>query len=298
MKISQLREHLADPATLGVRVRARRSPEAVIRRQAELARALGFDRPFLVLSFDCDTADDAAVVTGVHRRLAELGVCPTYAVPGALLERAADVYAPLAETGAEFVNHGGAEHTYFDDRLGRHASSFFYDTLDPERVSRDIEDGHRICRDVLGKTPRGWRTPHFGTYSAPAQLRHLHQTLLALDYRFSSSTLPRVALRHGPLYRGFGLPELPVTGIPIAPLEILDTWGFFAAPDRTRTPVEYLEQAQLLARAIANAGAGVINVYGDPLHIHDSPEFFAAVEAWTRVAEPISFAGLLDRIAA
>ena len=107
--------------------------------------------------------------------------------------------------------------------------------------------------------------------------------------------MPLVGLRHGPLYSGFGLAELPVTGVPVAPLEILDTWGFFAAPDRTRTPSDYSRQAHLLAEQIADAGAGVINVYGDPLHVHDRPEFMDAVPAWTSVAEPVSFSELLER---
>ena len=288
----------ADPLATGARWRARVDPAGFLRRHARLARRVGIDRLYLVLSFDCDTAHDAAVVAGVHDRLRRLGVQPTYAVPGALLKRASDVYCALAKDGAEFLNHGGVEHTYFDKELGRDASCFFYDEIGPTRVRRDIEQGHGLVTDVLGQSPAGFRTPHFATYSAASQLRHLYSVLCDLGYRFSTSATPRFAIRHGPVSRALGLLELPVTGIPSSPFEILDTWAFFAAPDRLRSPADYVEQAQALASGLSAAGAGLINVYGDPAHIHDRPEFFEAVEAWVSVAEPISYDRLLDQVTA
>ena len=296
--LTRARAVTRDPIAAAVVWRARRDAASFVQRQARLARRAGIDRVYFLLSFDCDTDDDAAVVWDVHERVSDLGVRPTYAVPGELLRRSADVYRRIAVTGAEFLNHGGAEHTYFDEQLGRHASCFFYDRLGPDRVRQDVENGDRIVTEVLGARPRGFRTPHFGTYAQPAELRYLHGILGQLGYRFSSSTLPRFGLRHGPVSRRLGLPELPVTGVPEAPFEVLDTWGFFAAPDRSRTPGDYVGQARLLARALAKEGAGVINVYGDPIHIHDRPEFFEAVSAWVELAEPVSYTTLLDRVGA
>lgn len=292
----RVRSVARDPVGTALAWRAKRDARGLLERHASLTRRAGIDRVYLVLSFDCDTAEDAEVAWDVHERLDKLGVRPSYAVPGALLERAAEVYGRIAATGSEFLNHGGAEHTYFDATLRRHASCFFYDQLSPERVRGDIEDGDGIVTEVLGSRPQGFRTPHFGTYSRPAQLRQLHRVLQTLRYRFSSSTMPRFGLRHGPLSDYLGLPELPVTGVPDAPLAVFDTWGFFAAPDRTRTPLEYLAQAGVLAETLEELGAGLINVYGDPSHIHDRPEFFDAVRLWAEAAEPISFGGLLDRL--
>jgi peptidoglycan/xylan/chitin deacetylase (PgdA/CDA1 family) len=269
---------------------------ALTRRHARLARRAGLDRVYLVLSFDCDTIDDAAVAWDVHERLERLGVQPAYAVPGALLERAAGVYERIAATGAEFLNHGGVEHTYFDESLGRHASCFFYETLEPPRVREDIVAGDRIVAAFLDRKPEGFRTPHFGTYQRMKQLRYLHAVLRELGYRFSTSTMPRLGLRHGPVFERFGLPELPLTGCPESPLGVLDSWGFFGAPDRTHGPAHYVRQAHLLADALSTAGAGLINVYADPVHIHDREEFLEAVAAWTTVAEPVSYSELLTRI--
>lgn len=294
--IARMRAIVRDPLATAVRLRAQRDRGALLRRQARLARRVGLDRPYLILSFDCDTAADAEAVPAVHERLAGLGVTPTYAVPGALLRQAAAVYGPLAAAGVEFLNHGGVEHTYFDEALGRQASCFFYDELDEDRIRQDVEDGHAAVSEVTGAAPSGFRTPHFGTFQKPDQLRFLHATLARLGYRFSTSTVPRVALRHGPVTARFGLPEVPVTGIPAEPFSILDTWAFFAAPARTYEPGDYVEQARAVAEAVGAAGAGVINVYGDPLHVRDRDEFFAAVELWAGVAEPVSYAELLDRV--
>jgi hypothetical protein len=295
-QLGEQRVH-GDLAARALRLRARVNAGGLQRRHARLARRLGIDGVYLVLSFDCDTDEDAEVAWAVHERLAAIGVRPVYAVPGELLRRGAEVYRRIAGTGAEFLNHGGVEHTYFDTERSRHASCFFYDTLTPERVRRDVEEGHAIVADVIGRAPEGFRTPHFGTYQQPEQLRYLHGILGELGYRFSTSTTPGYGLRHGPAFDAFGLTELPVTGQPSAPLDILDTWAYFAAPDRTGDAAGYLDQAELLAEQAERAGAGLINVYGDPVHVHDSEEFFAAVERWASIATPVSYGELLGGLA-
>ena len=288
---------IADLGARALRLRARvGGGMGLQRRHARLARRAGLDRVYLVLSFDCDTDDDAAVAWDVHERLAALGVKPVYAVPGGTLKRGADAYGRIAADGAEFLNHGGREHTYFDEQLGRHASNFFYDQQTPERVARDVDEGHAIVTEVVGREPRGFRTPHFGTFQEDDQLQRLHDQLKGLGYAFSTSTTPRFGVRHGPVSRRFGLPELPVTGVPSAPAEILDTWAFFAAPDRVYGPADYVEEARALAANAERAGAGVINVYGDPVHVHGHDEFFDAVAEWARVATPVSYTELLERM--
>jgi peptidoglycan/xylan/chitin deacetylase (PgdA/CDA1 family) len=285
-----------EPGTASIRWRARRNPATLAERQVELARRAGLTDAYLVLSFDCDTEEDARVVPDVHARLDGLGVEPTYAVPGELLRRTPDVYLELATAGVKFLNHGGKEHTYFDDHLGRYASCFFYDRMPPELVREDIVRGHQVVQEVLGIEATGWRTPHFGTYGRPGQLRFLHSALSDLGYRFSSSTTPIVGLRWGPVVDRYGLPELPVTGAPASPLQILDSWGYFAAPERNREPGDYLREAKALADAVSAAGVGIINVYADPSHIHDRSEFFEAVSMWRDIATPTSYEDLLERL--
>lgn len=287
---------LLSPARIAERIRLRRDPGSIYSRHSAQARRLGLDGLHLILSFDCDTTEDIDSAWGVHERLLEMDVQPAYAVPGALLRRGADVYRRIAATGSEFLNHGDAEHTYFDEQRGRYASCFFYDQIGQGRVRIDVEAGDRSVREVLEVAPRGFRAPHFGTYQRPSDLRFLHSVLGELGTSYSSSTGPSYGLRYGPLFRRFGLDEFPVSGMASAPREILDTWSCFEAPDRKRTSADFRNEAEALAREFGAAGSGIINIYGDPSHIHDHEEFFDGIAALRAVATPSSFASVVEAV--
>ena len=100
-------------------------PIGLWKRYAKLFQAFPSSSSILTLSFDCDTDQDIDVVWDVHSRLMDINILPVYAVPGDLLKRGEKVYTRIFETGAQFINHGGREHTYFDKKLNRHASCFF-----------------------------------------------------------------------------------------------------------------------------------------------------------------------------
>ena len=108
------------------RIIRRIKPEWIWAFYANKARHL-LNQSYFILSFDCDTEEDIMVACDVHQRLKEIGITPVYAVPGELLKKGENVYRKLYETGAEFINHGGREHTYFDKKYQRQASSFFYE---------------------------------------------------------------------------------------------------------------------------------------------------------------------------
>ena len=165
-----------------------------------------------------------------------------------------------------------------------------------ELIREDVLMGDRTVREVIGRAACGFRTPHFGTFQSVEQLQWLHGVIGELGYRFSSSTVPAWGFREGPVFDRFGRLELPVSGGGEAPLSVLDTWSCFEAPDRVRTPADYEREAAALGSALADAGAGVLNVYGDPSHIHGREEFFRAVQGWLEVAQPASYAGLLDAL--
>lgn len=265
-------------------------------RYAALARRNGLDQLHLVLSFDCDTPEDAEVTGGLHRRLVDLGAKPVYAVPGELLERSPETYAAIAADGYEFLNHGYTEHVFVDPDTQRYASCFFYDELPREAVRNDIVRGGRAVEAVTGSRPTGFRVPHFGTFQRPDQLRFLREVLVEEGYRYSSSTTPVFGFRRGPAHRADGIVEFPVSGMRSRPLTILDTWGCFEAPDRSRTADDYFVEGRATAEALAGRGVGILNFYGDPIHVHDEPAFFRTVESWLDVAAPISYADLLERL--
>ncbi len=250
------------------------------------------DRSYFILSFDCDTEEDISVVWDVHSKLQDIGITPVYAVPGALLKKGHKVYKRIQKTGAEFINHGGREHTYFDKTLSRHASCFFYDQESYSTVKEDIFLGHKILKDVLGVTANGWRTPHFGTFQKPEDLEFLCSVLKELDYKFSTSTSPQMAYQYDPIYKTHSLIEIPVTGIFSEPFNIMDTWAYFGAPDRVKTPEDYLVDVNSIKK-LASETPLLINIYGDPSHIHDQPKFFQAMKNLVDITPNVSYSHLL-----
>ena len=232
----------------------------------------------------------------MHERLARLGVQPVYAVPGELLNAGQKVYRQIAELGAEFINHGYRDHTYFDRSLGIYASCFFYDQLPLETVREDIVRGDQNLRSTLGIQPIGFRAPHFGTFQKPAQLRFQHKVLRELGYRFSTSTLPLYAYHFGPAFRQFGILELPVSGMGSMPLRVLDSWSCFAAPGRRFGAKDYVREGRLAGEHFKSMGIGLLNFYVDPSHIHDREEFFETVALWAKIAKPLTYSQLLAQI--
>lgn len=268
----------------------RRDSGRLFDRYGRLARAAGVDGLHLVLSFDCDTMGDAEVAWDVHERLLDLGVTASYAVPGEILERGADVYRRIAATGAEFLNHGHIEHTVKRD--GVYTSTLFYDQIPLDQVRDDVMSGHRTVTEVVGREPVGFRTPHFGTFQKPAQLKFLHDVLTDLGYLYSSSTVPLFGFRFGPASSRYGVLEFPVSGTASAPLDILDSWAFFAAPDRVHDADDYPREAAAVTGLYERAGAGILSFYADPSQVHDQEGFFDAVAGWAQAAEPTSYAEL------
>ena len=190
-----------DPLRYTFVLLGRCAPEILFLNYARLAKGQRLRRSYFILSFDCDTDLDIAVAESVHSRLAEIGIVPVYAVPGQLLEKGADVYRRIADSGAEFINHGYYVHTHFHPDTRIYMSSFFYDRLSPETILDDIQRGHQAHLAVLGKAPRGFRVPHFATFQRPAHLNFLHNALERMGYQYSSSTMPLYGFRYGPAPR-------------------------------------------------------------------------------------------------
>jgi hypothetical protein len=279
---------------LAVLLRATRP--ALQARRLRLARRQGVRRPAFVLSLDCDTDLDLDVVPEVHGRLVASGILPVYAVPGALLEAGADVYRPLAAE-AEFLNHGQDRHCRFDPERGSYESWLFYDQEPWEIVEADVRAGHATHERVLGRAPRGFRAPHFGTLHGTARLRQLHALLVSMGYEYSSSTMPLYGLVRGPVVPVDGLLELPVNGYPMAPNRVLDSWSARYAPERRRGMADFEEGLGHLLDELLTGRADVVHVYADPSQVVDWPGFFKVVARGAPVAVP-SLAELVARVAA
>lgn len=134
-------QRLRDPWGLAYALRLRANPDGQWSDYARFAGEAGFRKLYFVLSFDCDIDEDARVAWSVHSRLLDMGVMPVYAVPGVLLNRGEKVYRRILDSGAEFINHGYREHTYFDSSRSAYASCFFYDQQPLQVVREDIVAG-------------------------------------------------------------------------------------------------------------------------------------------------------------
>ena len=293
--LSALRKAVEHPVQAGYLLWSRLHIDSLVAAYRAEARRAGLDRLYLVVSFDCDTANDIAAAAEVHARMRQCGITPAYAVPGELLREGADAFRPIASSGAEFLNHGHRKHAYFDAAAGEYRSNFLYDQQPLAVLEEDLVGGDRAVREVLGAAPRGFRTPHFGTFQTPAQLRFLHRVLARLGYAYSSSTTPYFGWRHGPVFEKFGVKEIPVSGGGTRPFTIIDSWGCFAAPDRQLTPGDYRDETVALARRLAG-GPGLLNYYADPSHIIGQPIFFETMAELARLATPVTFTQLLARL--
>lgn len=235
------------------------------------------DTTIFILSFDCDTELDIEVLPTVIQRLKIMAIQPVLAVPGELIEKGSDLYVSLAKSGVEFINHGYVQHTRLELPGRVYLSNFSYHTLTRAQIKNDIILGHKSIQKVLGISPKGFRTPHFGSFQKKSQLTFLWNVLKEQGYEYSSSTTPVVGIKEGPSFNP-GVIELPVTGCPSWPMKVLDSWGFAFAPSRTVTKEDYVEQISLMCQEI-DAGRNLfINIYADPSQIYDWPEFFEAIE--------------------
>lgn len=296
MPLRQIASNLVHPVQSYRRAVAYTQPNKLWRRYVQLCVEAGLSRPAFIFSMDCDTEQDIDVVEEVHAKLLDRGIMTVYAVPGELLERGADVYRRVADTGAEFLNHGYRQHTLFDASTSEYRSFLFYNDLSATALEVDVREGHQTVQRVLGRVPTGFRTPHFGSFQKPGHLTRLHRLLDQLDYTFSSSTMPSFALWRGPASRRYGLYEIPVTGCYDWPLRILDSWGFRFAPGRDVGEADYVDQARKLARFLEDAGPCLINLYADPSQVFDWPEFFDAIGAFAKHNVP-SYESFLSRVA-
>jgi peptidoglycan/xylan/chitin deacetylase (PgdA/CDA1 family) len=230
-----------------------------------------------LLSFDCDTELDIEVLPGVIAKLEKIGIRPVLAVPGELIEKGQAVYKKFSENGIEFINHGYVQHTHVELPQRKYTSSFFYSNLSKSEIKQDISKGHAAICEYLGVRPKGFRTPHFGSYQKKSELRFLWKVLNELGYKFSSSTIPIEGIRKGPLIRG-SIFELPVTGCPSWPTKVLDSWNFGFAPFRSVERADYIDQIEKISQEIHSGRKIIINIYADPSQVYDWPEFFEALE--------------------
>lgn len=253
------------------------SPKRIWETNLQSATRLGLVKPVFILSFDCDTDLDISVVEGVHSKLLSVGIRPIYAVPGELLILGSEVYKRIRESGAEFINHGYKSHSEVSLPDRKYHGTFFYEKSEESEILEDIVLGHQTIRRVLGLEAKVFRTPHFGGFSKTSHLRLLWEALANLNYQVSSSTTPFFGYVNGPLSIHSGISELPVSGDPRKPHQILDSWSYTFSGNSSLTRVDFINALEEFADAMRLGKKVFLNIYADPSQVYDWPEFFEAV---------------------
>jgi len=252
-------------------------------------------QPKFMLILDCDTDLDIKVVTDVIESLRKAGVVPILAVPGELLLRGASVYRNIMNQGIEFINHGYFQHTTVDQARTNYVSSYFYNELSDIEIQEDIIKGHEILVQKFKYTPIAFRTPHFGTYSQPTNLGHIHSQLHKLNYQISSSSVPRYFLSKGYFWKSEQeIWEVPVSGCPSWPLGIPDSYNFRFAPGRNLNEHDYLQEISKLAKRLSVGRLRRVNLYVDPSQVYDWPEFFENIALFKNYCVPTTTAYIED----
>ena len=259
-----------------------------IRRYSELCRRAGLDRVYLLLTFDCDTDGDFGVVQDLERELRSRAIKSGYAVPGAQLRKAPDTWRRVAETGAEFLNHGSKAHAEFRD--GRYWPVMFYEKLDAGDVVADITAGHRDVIEIAGVTPVGFRAPHFGSFQEPADLELIYNTVKPLGYTYCSTTTPALALSAGPLVDRHGLTEIPTMGSYRNPTTLLDSWTYLTDRVNYALGDEYHELFAETIERFTQAGLpALLTYYADPSHVYGQPPFERTLDVIAKYGVPSLF---------
>ncbi len=237
----------------------------------------GFDRLYLLLSFDCDTPADAEAASKLDEWLVERGIQRSYAVPGTMLEDNPAVYQKIASKGAEFLNHGYLPHTLLTD--GVYHSTTFYDQMEPGMVVDDVRKGHETVQRIIGKSPAGFRAPHFGTVSLQTKREIIQPVLKELGEFYTSHSTPFEALKYGPIWWENNWPEFPVIGSASAPFSILDSYSYIQSPAVRKVTGQFSMVLKQTIRSFEEWGIhGLMNMYVDPSHVIDDPGFLASLD--------------------
>ncbi|MBO6806239.1 polysaccharide deacetylase family protein [Thalassospira sp.] len=247
-------------------------PGLYLRRQLQWAQSHARSDQTFFLTFDCDTGRDAKAALKIQHRLHQAGMRAGYAIPGELLRDHWDDYQKLLTIGGYLINHGYREHAAIDSASGRLYSTFSYRDVDDEVWQQDIIDGHNTIAELTGNEPRIFRTPHFGEFNTPGQLKKLYRFLAKNGYRLSSSTTPVFGFLNGSVHtQPNGLIEFPLSGSLVKPTQLVDSWGYIAAPDALGRDALIAE----LERYLTHFSLGEIpftNIYFDPADIVNDEE--------------------------
>lgn len=300
MIFGAVRRALSDPLAAGRSLarrmnltRSKSAADSIFRKHAAMAHQAGLRGVNVIMSYDCDTPEDATAALRLFDQLEKRRIPAAFAVPGAMLREAAEVYGSLAKRGAAFLNHGALPHAEFRD--GRYHALTFYNEMSDQQVVQDMTEGHRLVTEVTGSAPRGFRAPHFGYFQKPEQRALVYRVAREHRYAFCSDTLPATGYEKGPIFDVGGLVEIPLSGSYADPHTILDSWNYLADVVNFRLREDYLTLfSQTVDFFASRKLPALLNYYVDPAHVIGSDTFINAIDhAQDRGVRFVSFDQLI-----
>ncbi len=272
-------------------------PDASFEAIMEAQQGFG---PYCTLSFDCDFPRDVEALPQVADLLGQYGVQASFACIGQWVRRYPHEHRCLVDAGCELLNHTQTHpnlyHPDYAYARGAELSRKRFDLLVPREQRAEIEEAHTTFAEVLGYSPAGFRTPHFGTLHTP----DVYPVLGELGYRFSSSVMAGACASSGIPYQVAGsIWEFPLSPCPAHPFGVLDSWHSLSKRDPAHSrPGELTALFVRLCEQVQGRG-GYVNIYLDPRDALDSGELRRMLD-YLRGSNLVvlSYAELLERMLA
>lgn len=228
-----------------------------------------------MLILDCDTHFDSVVLQDVVRKLLDKGIRPIVAAPAIIIEKEKKIFKSIIKEGIQFINHGYYQHSETTE-FREYRNTFEYSSCSKEFIRHDIIKGHEILSEIWGKVPKVFRTPHFGLFQKPSELRFIHEVISKIGYSFSTSTGPKWISRKGYFWRAnpSAIIECPATGGFTYPHVIIDSFTYRFSNSSIFTPSEYFKEVKRIESEARSQNGYRINMYADPFQVHDWEDFF------------------------
>jgi peptidoglycan-N-acetylglucosamine deacetylase len=216
----------------------------------------------ITLSFDCDLESDIDALPKLLGILEKNSVRASFACIGELIERFPEEHKLIIEKGHEIVNH---TQTHPNHKIFNPDNKF--NKISSLQRTKEIENCHKTCEQILNYSPIGFRAPHF------LFKNDVYRILKKLNYKYSSSVFMSRASKLGKPYKKDSIVEFPMTACYKFPLTCMSTARIFRGDiEKYSNEKEYFE---LIKKAI-DVGAErklYLNFYFDPVDVVKMEKF-------------------------
>jgi len=216
------------------------------------------------ISFDCDYSADVEALPKLLELLSSYEVKSSFACVGKLIEKYPAEHSLIIEDGHEIINH-----TYTHPPNEEMKSQRKFHELNCAELEDEVGKCHKVCNDVLGYEPIGFRIPHF----AAQYTDRIYGILAEKGYAYSTSLLavksPSLSL---PCYID-GILEFPVSTCPSHPFQAFDTYHAFRSRLTShRDEADFFDSLNYLVRFNHERG-WYTNIYLDPMDVIKLKDF-------------------------